>query len=85
MIKDYTSEASNKNINISFSASKELDSVSILADEERIKQVISNLLDNAIKFTEGAIFVTVEISPKNNQVLVNSSTGGNIYKAYTDK
>jgi signal transduction histidine kinase len=72
-------------MNISFSDSKELDSVSILADEERIKQVISNLLDNAIKFTEGAIFVTVEISPKNNQVLVNSSTGGNIYKAYTDK
>jgi len=42
-----------------------------LADEERIKQVISNLLDNAIKFTEGAIFVTVETFPKNDQVLVN--------------
>ena len=42
-----------------------------MADEERIKQVISNLLDNAIKFTEGAIFVTVETFPKNDQVLVN--------------
>jgi two-component system, OmpR family, sensor histidine kinase VicK len=47
-----------------------------LADEERIKQVISNLLDNAIKFTEGAIFVTVETSPKNNQVLVNVKDTG---------
>jgi len=47
-----------------------------LADEERIKQVISNLLDNAIKFTEGAIFVTVETFPKNDQVLVNVKDTG---------
>jgi two-component system, OmpR family, sensor histidine kinase VicK len=76
MIKDYASETKNRSIAISFHSSKELDSVGVLADEERIKQVISNLLDNAIKFTEGTIFVTVETTPENNQVLVNVKDTG---------
>ena len=75
-IKDYTSETRNRNIDISFTSVKELDSISVLADEERIKQVISNLLDNAIKFTEGTIFVIVETTPENDQILVNVKDTG---------
>jgi signal transduction histidine kinase len=76
MTQDYKSQIRNRNITISFHGSKELDSLEVFADEERIKQVVSNLLDNAIKFTEGTIFVNVETTPENDQVLVNIKDTG---------
>jgi len=64
MVEDYVTNIRNssRNIIISFSSSNELESTQIFADQNRIKQVISNLIDNAIKFTEeGTIGVTAEI------------------------
>lgn len=78
MTQDYSSQIRNRKIAVSFHASKELDSLEVFADEERIKQVISNLLDNAIKFTEGTIFVTVETTLENDQVLVNVKDTGRV-------
>ena len=84
MIKDYSSEIRNFNGNLSFSffSPEELDSIHILADENRIKQVIANLVDNAIKFTEeGMISVSVEISPKHDYLIVKvEDTGSGIDK-----
>jgi len=64
------------------SCSKKLDSIQILEDENRIKQVIANLVDNAIKFTEeGMISVSVEISPRHDCVIVKvKDTGSGIDK-----
>jgi signal transduction histidine kinase len=73
VVEDYSIDIrnSNRNITLSFSSSKELESTGILADENRIKQVICNLIDNAIKFTEeGTITVTTEIDNKRNQIVV---------------
>jgi signal transduction histidine kinase len=67
MAKDYATDLRNsdKSINIVFSCSKELESSPILADQDRIRQVITNLVDNAIKFTEkGMITLTTEIEMK---------------------
>ena len=83
MIKDYAGiNNSNKSLALSFFTSKKLDSIQILADENRIKQVIANLVDNAVKFTEeGMISVSVEISPSHDCVVVKvKDTGSGIDK-----
>jgi signal transduction histidine kinase len=49
----------------------------IEADENRLTQVISNLLDNAVKFTkEGTISVRLEYVQKNNEVIVSIEDSG---------
>jgi two-component system, OmpR family, sensor histidine kinase VicK len=79
MVEDYVTDIRNssKNIIISFSSSKELESTHIYADQNRIKQVISNLIDNAIKFTEeGTISVTTEIKDRPDHVTVRVKDAG---------
>ena len=71
IVKDYSSSTdfskSTPNIIISFIASEELESMDTVADQNRIKQVISNLVNNSIKFTKhGTITVTAEIDSSNN-------------------
>ena len=79
MVEDYTADIRNssRNIIIAFSSSKELESTHILANQERIKQVISNLLDNAIKFTEeGRITLTTEIEDDHDYITVRVKDTG---------
>ena len=73
IVEDYSTDIRNssRNIIISCSSSNELEHTQIFADQNRIKQVISNLIDNAIKFTEeGTISVTTEIKDIPNQITV---------------
>jgi two-component system, OmpR family, sensor histidine kinase VicK len=79
MVEDYTADIRNfsRNIIIAFSSSKEVESTHILADQERIKQVISNLIDNAIKFTEeGRITLTTEIEDNHDYITVRVKDTG---------
>jgi signal transduction histidine kinase len=79
IVEDYTTDIrnSNRNIIIAFSSSKELESTHILADQNRIKQVISNLLDNAIKFTEkGTIVLTAEVEDRHDYITTRAKDTG---------
>jgi signal transduction histidine kinase len=72
VVQDYSSSIkiskSAPNVIISFSAPEDLEFMNISADQNRIKQVISNLLSNSVKFTEhGTITVTAERNNHNNK------------------
>jgi two-component system sensor histidine kinase VicK len=80
IIEDYTSRIendSNSNVKILYTRPKE--DVIVEADKGRISQVISNLLSNALKFTnEGVISITSE--KKDSQIIVSvKDTGTGIH------
>lgn len=79
VVKDYSREirTTHRNIVFNFRSSKELERTVIVADQNRIKQVISNLIDNAIKFTnEGTITVTTEIDSKHYHMIIRVKDTG---------
>ena len=55
----------------------------ILSDERRIKQVIINLISNALKFTsQGSIIVEASFNPENSQIMFSvTDTGIGIKKS----
>ncbi|MGA7370340.1 MAG: HAMP domain-containing sensor histidine kinase [Nitrososphaeraceae archaeon] len=69
---------SNRNIIISFSSSNVLESTDkVIADQNRIKQVVCNLIDNAIKFTEtGRITISTNIDKKHKRAIVSVEDTG---------
>jgi signal transduction histidine kinase len=70
IVNDYSSSTeinkyANSKVNISFSASEDLKSIDVVADQDRIKQVLSNLVNNSLKFTKnGTITITAKIDRK---------------------
>ena len=70
IVNDYSSFSEiskyiNSKVTISFSTSEDLKSIDIVADQDRIKQVLSNLVNNSLKFTKnGTIIITAEIGKK---------------------
>ena len=63
-VKDYSTEISKSNskVNILFSASEDIEFIDVNADKNRIRQVISNLVNNSLKSTEHCtITITAEI------------------------
>jgi signal transduction histidine kinase len=72
---------SNRNVNLEYKLNqgqKNTDSLLVYADRVRISQVLSNLIANAIKFTEeGSIVVTVEANAENkNSTVVSVKDSG---------
>jgi signal transduction histidine kinase len=56
---------------------KPIGKINITADKEKIFQVFSNLLNNALKFTnQGTIIITVKQKEKTNQVVVTVKDSG---------
>ncbi|MDX1372408.1 MAG: HAMP domain-containing sensor histidine kinase, partial [Nitrososphaeraceae archaeon] len=81
IVEDYVVDIKNseKNIIISFSNLSDPGSanIAVVADRNRIKQVMCNLIDNAIKFTEmGKITISTNIDEKHNRVTVNVEDTG---------
>ena len=75
IVKDYEHIIPNKkNIKLSYEF-RDNGSTIINADKNRIIQVISNLLNNAIKFTEKGI-ITVIVERKENEILVSIKDTG---------
>ncbi|HYX56215.1 MAG TPA: HAMP domain-containing sensor histidine kinase [Nitrososphaeraceae archaeon] len=78
VIRDCKSSLDSNNDNIKLVYNEPLSKGDLLieADKGRLTQVISNLLDNAIKFTKkGTIFITSE--KKDNHVIVSVKDSGN--------
>ncbi len=67
-----------KNVNLSYQRDKhDDDSMFVQADRGRLNQVISNLTNNAIKFTkEGSIVVSVKKEERENKVIVSVKDTG---------
>ena len=80
VVKDYREIINKKRygsdqISIVFEPSKEI--ILVNADKGRIIQVLSNLLDNALKFTkEGIIIITIKKIKENQQVMVTIKDSG---------
>jgi two-component system, OmpR family, sensor histidine kinase VicK len=83
IIEDYNNQLDNKNVRLTskFIYSNKFDEkkgeeykydISVFADRTRINQVISNLLDNAIKFTDKG-FIDIIIEKKYTENKVNIS------------
>jgi len=75
----YVSKAAAKNIELIYNVGGESEAP-VIGDEFRIRQVISNLLDNAIKFTEeGRVVVSEQIdTDKNSYRVIIEDTGPGI-------
>ena len=80
VVKDYREIINKKRygsdqISIVFEPSKDI--ILVNADKGRIIQVLSNLLDNALKFTkEGNIIITIKKIKENQQVMVTIKDSG---------
>ncbi len=69
-------DSNNDNIKLVYNEPLSKEDLLIEADKGRLTQVISNLIDNAIKFTKkGTIFITSE--KKDNHVIVSVKDSGN--------
>ena len=81
VIQDFKSSIENslyntKNIKLLFEFVGE---IIVEADKDRISQVITNLIDNAFKFTEaGSIKITIEKKDKKTAVITVKDTGSGI-------
>jgi signal transduction histidine kinase len=80
VVQDYNIELKDleKNVTAFFiNISDNLETTVIVADQNRIRQVICNLMDNAIKFSnEGIITITTEIDNTKDQVIVKVKDQG---------
>jgi signal transduction histidine kinase len=80
VVKDYKEIINKKRygsdqVSIVFEPSKDI--ILVNADKGRIIQVLSNLLDNALKFTkEGNIIITIKKIKENQQVMVTIKDSG---------
>jgi signal transduction histidine kinase len=72
VVTDLTQLASEKHITLTFDNKEEMPEVS--ADQERVKQVLYNLIGNSIKFTEkGGVTVSIQKMPDHVKVLVKDT------------
>ncbi len=80
-------ETANKRDTEKGKREKKINNLPILADRTRINQAISNLLNNAIKFTdEGTIDLVIEKQGSENNVFINvKDTGSGIDQSILPK
>jgi len=84
LVREFTIKARDKNLVLKFNYPK--DSFNVNIDVSKIREVISNLLDNAIKYTEkGGIIVTIQSGGEGEVILSVQDTGLGIASYEKDK
>jgi len=73
VIEDHKLSATNKNIEIKFEKPKNIE---ILSDGVVLKEVIGNLINNAIKYTPHSGEIRVELKVKSNQIIISVEDNG---------
>ena len=74
LVKIYSSECTNRNIGLNLRIPLDHSDHSILSDQEKIKQILTNLISNAIKYTiTGFVEVGYELHPKEIKFYVKDS------------
>ncbi|HUI69481.1 MAG TPA: CHASE3 domain-containing protein [Spirochaetia bacterium] len=73
VLEIYSYIADDKKIRISSTCPKELH---LTADLSRVRQAIANLVDNAIKYTQEAGEVTVDVSQENGNIVISVKDSG---------
>jgi two-component system phosphate regulon sensor histidine kinase PhoR len=73
-IDELSSLANRKNININFDVT-DTDRIKVFGDEQRLQQVLVNLIDNAIKYTpeSGTINISLEQREKEVNVIIEDN------------
>ncbi len=81
-VESHRDRAQTKNLSLSFDPRGMDDETMVLADEEAIRQIIDNLIDNAIKYTpEGGTVSVTGHSDRNSASIEVSDTGIGIPRA----
>jgi len=75
IIDELNALAEIKNVSIEFNPTEAVD-VSVFGDEERLKQVLVNLIDNAVKYTPKNGSVKISLDVKEKEVIVNIEDNG---------
>lgn len=73
MVEDFKLIAKNKNLDLTFETPS--GDIKVMADEQKLRQVIQNLIDNAIKYTDKG-FVKVELKENDGSVLLSVMDSG---------
>ncbi len=73
IVDEFKSAAAEKGLGLTFEPSKPL--ITVNADQMKLSQVIQNLVDNAIKYTDSG-FVKVSIQDKENSVFIAVADSG---------
>ncbi len=78
-IKETSTIATQKNLFINFT--KSLDSATVLGDNDKIRQVLINLIGNGLKYTEqGGVTINIEKAPDSQYKISVKDTGKGIPK-----
>jgi two-component system phosphate regulon sensor histidine kinase PhoR len=75
MATEMTSEADRKGIRLDVAVEADED-LEIYGDRERLRQVMVNLIDNAVKYTEAGGAVTVRVKPVRNRCAISVEDTG---------
>ncbi len=79
--EDAISNISSSNVNFVVTRNKEIDEMEIYVDQDRLREVIQNLLNNAFKFThEGSVTFTYKLASNNQLEFTVKDTGIGIPK-----
>ena len=81
VVDDFNSIYMNKRgIKISLNSNQNGNKIEIMGIENRIEQILANLLENSISFSEDNKKITVKLSKKNNSVMLNVIDEGSGFK-----